>query len=252
MPKEDYRASLPHLQRVHPPPSRKSRKEGHGIGHVIGLANHTVLRNTNGTLIPIQDSAAPIRDGNGKLIGVVLVFRDATHERKSQEVLRKTEKLAAAARLSATVAHEINNPLEAIGNLLYIAKGTPGVPVVARTPAPCRTRGNASRTSPARPSDSTASPRSRIGSNYPLLSSPCSDSIQSKLVAKNITVARLWRVPPDSGTIRRTETSHGKPHLQRSRCGHRRRHNSMSLSCMETPAGKVIQVPLKTTAPGSQ
>jgi PAS domain S-box-containing protein len=98
------------------------------LGHIVGLANHTVLRNTNGTLTPIEDSAAPIRDGRDNLIGVVLVFRDATYERKSQEVLRKTEKLAAAARLSATVAHEINNPLEAIGNLLYLAKETPGMP----------------------------------------------------------------------------------------------------------------------------
>jgi signal transduction histidine kinase len=57
----------------------------------------------------------------------VLVFRDVTNERKSQELLRKSEKLAAAARLSATVAHEINNPLEAVGNLIYIAKVSPGV-----------------------------------------------------------------------------------------------------------------------------
>ena len=63
-------------------------------GNIVGLANHTVLRHASGRLIPIEDSAAPIRDGSNKLIGVVLVFRDATHERKTQEILRKTEKLA--------------------------------------------------------------------------------------------------------------------------------------------------------------
>jgi PAS domain S-box-containing protein len=100
-------------------------------GFIIGLANHTVLQHPDGTRIPIEDSAAPIRDSRGKLTGVVMVFRDATHERKSQEVLRKTEKLAAAARLAATVAHEINNPLEAIGNLIYIARTTDGIPDTA-------------------------------------------------------------------------------------------------------------------------
>jgi signal transduction histidine kinase len=97
----------------------------------VGLANHTVLRNTNGTYTPIEDSAAPIRDHQDKLIGVVLVFRDATLERKTQAALRESEKLTSAARMSATVAHEINNPLEAVGNLLYLAKRTPGVPEVA-------------------------------------------------------------------------------------------------------------------------
>ena len=98
------------------------------FGQIVGLANHTVLAHTDGTLIPIEDSAAPIRDDQEKLIGVVLVFRDATHERESQELLRKSEKLAAAARFAATVAHEINNPLEAVCNLIYLAKNRPDVP----------------------------------------------------------------------------------------------------------------------------
>jgi PAS domain S-box-containing protein len=95
-------------------------------GKTVGLANHTVLKHADGHLIPIEDSAAPIRDDKGALIGVVLVFRDVTNERKTQDLLRKSEKLAAAARLSATVAHEINNPLEAVGNLIYLAKANPG------------------------------------------------------------------------------------------------------------------------------
>ncbi len=97
-------------------------------GVTVGLANHTVLKRPDGSTIPIEDSAAPIRDDRGKLVGVVLVFRDASKDRSAQEILRKTEKLAAAARLAATVAHEINNPLEAVGNLVYLAKTTDGVP----------------------------------------------------------------------------------------------------------------------------
>jgi PAS domain S-box-containing protein len=97
-------------------------------GNIVGLANHTVVRHRNGSLTPIEDSAAPIRDDLGRLVGVVLVFRDATYERRSQELLRKTEKIAAAARLAATVSHEINNPLEAVSNLIYLAKVRNGVP----------------------------------------------------------------------------------------------------------------------------
>jgi PAS domain S-box-containing protein len=100
-------------------------------GKIVGLANHTVLQHTDGSLTPIEDSAAPIRNDNGDVVGVVLVFRDATYHRKSQEVLRKAEKLAAAARLAATVAHEINNPLEAVGNLIYLAKVAPEMPTEA-------------------------------------------------------------------------------------------------------------------------
>jgi PAS domain S-box-containing protein len=95
------------------------------VGSVVGLANHTVLRHRDGHLLPIEDSAAPITDDAGRLIGAVLVFHDASRERNFQDVLRRTEKLAAAARLAATVSHEINNPLEAIGNLIFLARTSP-------------------------------------------------------------------------------------------------------------------------------
>ena len=98
------------------------------LGCVVALANHTVLQHRAGHLLPIEDTAAPIRDDSGRLIGVVLVFHDASRERNLQEVLRRTEKLATAARLAATVSHEINNPLEAIGNLIFLAKNNPDAP----------------------------------------------------------------------------------------------------------------------------
>ncbi|HEX3091881.1 MAG TPA: CHASE3 domain-containing protein [Candidatus Angelobacter sp.] len=98
------------------------------LGRVMGLANHTILQHADGHMIPIEDSAAPIFDDARKLRGVVMVFRDVTGEKQTQEVMRKAEKLAAAGRLAATVAHEINNPLEAVCNLVYIVKNTGGLP----------------------------------------------------------------------------------------------------------------------------
>ena len=97
-------------------------------GHTVGLANHTVLERSDGVLLPIEDSASPIRDDHDEIVGVVLVFRDASNARQSQELLRRTEKLAAAARLAATMAHEINNPLESVGNLVYLARTAPDAP----------------------------------------------------------------------------------------------------------------------------
>lgn len=54
-------------------------------GHIVGLANHSVLVRADGSEKPIADSAAPIKDENGKVEGVVLVLRDVTEERKKQQ-----------------------------------------------------------------------------------------------------------------------------------------------------------------------
>jgi signal transduction histidine kinase len=53
-------------------------------------------------------------------VGVILV--DTSERQRTEDTLRKTEKLAAAGRLAATIAHEINNPLESITNLLYLIR----------------------------------------------------------------------------------------------------------------------------------
>jgi PAS domain S-box-containing protein len=59
-------------------------------GTITGLANHTILVARDGTRIPIDDSAAPIRNQNGDLAGVVLIFRDITDRRRAEHELRST------------------------------------------------------------------------------------------------------------------------------------------------------------------
>ncbi len=58
-------------------------------GMVVGLANHTLLVARDGREIPIDDSAAPIKDDRGTIIGVVLVFRDVTERQKAEEQMQE-------------------------------------------------------------------------------------------------------------------------------------------------------------------
>jgi len=83
-------------------------------GTVVGLANHTLLAARDGSMRPIDDSGAPIRDASGSILGVVLVFRDVTERRsfereRVQADRRKDEFLA-------MLAHELRNPLAVFAN----------------------------------------------------------------------------------------------------------------------------------------
>jgi signal transduction histidine kinase len=90
------------------------------LNRVVGLANHTILISKTGREYAIDDSGAPIRDRDGSITGVVLVFRDVTQQRNLEAALRSNERLAVAGRLSAAIAHEIHNPLDTVGNLLFL------------------------------------------------------------------------------------------------------------------------------------
>ncbi|MGB7136862.1 MAG: ATP-binding protein, partial [Acidobacteriaceae bacterium] len=90
------------------------------LRRVVGLANHTVLIARDGREFVIDDSAAPILDMDGAMVGVVLVFRDVTEERQMESALAASEKLAVAGRLAASIAHEIHNPLDSVANLHFL------------------------------------------------------------------------------------------------------------------------------------
>jgi PAS domain S-box-containing protein len=90
------------------------------LNRIVGLANHTILIRRDGVELNIDDSGAPIRNPEGELTGVVMVFRDITMEKRTRDALVANEKLAVAGRLAATIAHEIHNPLDSVSNLLYL------------------------------------------------------------------------------------------------------------------------------------
>jgi signal transduction histidine kinase len=102
------------------------------LNGIVGLANHTVLISKHGHELAIDDSGAPIRDSKGKIVGIVLIFRDVTQQRALEAALKSNERLALAGRLSASIAHEIHNPLDTVGNLLFLIDHEVGAQPKAR------------------------------------------------------------------------------------------------------------------------
>ena len=94
-------------------------KRGERIFHF-----ETVRVAKDGHKLDVALTISPIRDAQGKLVGASTIARDITELKNAEEALRKAEKLAVAGRMAATVAHEINNPLEAIGNILYLLRNS--------------------------------------------------------------------------------------------------------------------------------
>lgn len=135
------------------------------VGHVVGLANHTLLIARGGKEIAIDDSAAPIRDASGGVTGVVLVFRDISEKREaarqaeerrlellvkeralaSEKAMRDMEaELARVLRamsvneLASSIAHEVNQPLAGVltnaeAGLRWLNGATPDIQEVRRS-----------------------------------------------------------------------------------------------------------------------
>jgi signal transduction histidine kinase len=87
------------------------------------------VRWPNGELHWLESRGTPSAVNTRVWHGVTI---DITERKNAELALVRSEKLAAIGRLSATIAHEVNNPLEAVTNLLYLAQTEPGLPSAAR------------------------------------------------------------------------------------------------------------------------
>ena len=92
----------------------------------------TVRQTKGGELLDVSLTISPVRDLSGTIVGAAKILRDVTQQKRLEAALRTTERLASVGRLAATVAHEINNPLEAVANLIYLACLNPELPASAR------------------------------------------------------------------------------------------------------------------------
>lgn len=93
------------------------------FGQIISLPHDAALISKDGVRKSIADSGAPIRDMDSRIIGVVLVFRDTTREKRTEEALSKIKKLESLGILAGGIAHDFNNVLTAIlGNIEVASK----------------------------------------------------------------------------------------------------------------------------------
>jgi two-component system, chemotaxis family, CheB/CheR fusion protein len=92
----------------------------------------TRRRTKDGGVLYVSLTISPVRDAEGKVFGASTIARDITQTKMAEEALRNSERLAVAGRMAATVAHEINNPLETVTNVLYLLSRNQGLDEGAR------------------------------------------------------------------------------------------------------------------------
>lgn len=86
----------------------------------------TIRKKKNGDTAEVSVTISPIRDESGTIIGASKIARDISNRKRIERLLIQSEKLAATGRMAATIAHEINNPLESLVNLIFLARKNSG------------------------------------------------------------------------------------------------------------------------------
>lgn len=117
------------------PEDRKRERERLGLFLSGDLPNIEIeIRNVrkDGSIIWVQITAMVIPNDEGKPLRFAGITQDITDRKRSAELLFRTEKLAVLGRMAETIAHEVNNPLEAAMNLQFLAMGVEGLPESAR------------------------------------------------------------------------------------------------------------------------
>jgi PAS domain S-box-containing protein len=82
----------------------------------------TTRKKKNGELFQVSVTISPIIDPLGKVIGASKIARDISDKKRVEQLLIQSEKLAATGRMAAAIAHEINNPLESLINVIFLAR----------------------------------------------------------------------------------------------------------------------------------
>ncbi len=92
----------------------------------------TIRQRKDGTRIDVSTSVSPILNIDGKVVGAAAIARDISGRKQAEEALRRAEKLSATGRLAAAVAHELNNPLDSLMNLVYLLQHNESLDSTAR------------------------------------------------------------------------------------------------------------------------
>ncbi len=98
---------------------------------VRGLEFRLRLKHTGEEIIGSYN-ASPVLDSQGKVVMALFTSQDITGRKQTEQALLRSEKLASVGRMAATIAHEINNPLEAVMSLLFLAKEDQELPESVR------------------------------------------------------------------------------------------------------------------------
>jgi len=94
-------------------------------GGPVYLNRNTILVSKNGQEYSIADSAAPIKDGAGSILGVIVVFRDISSQLKMEQEMIRVNKLESIGTLAGGIAHDFNNILMVILGNIEMARGDP-------------------------------------------------------------------------------------------------------------------------------